>query len=210
MVRVEPFDKYSSDYEDWFEKNHFAYISELNAIRGKLPKGVDGLEVGVGSARFAAPLGIEFGIEPSSRMREIAKHRGIEVVGGVAENLPFANAQFNFILMVTTICFLDDIDIAFREARRVLKKSGNFIIGFVDKNSTLGRLYEKNKRENKFYKVATFYSVDEVIFHLKQAGFEHFNFAQTIFHPLNEIREIEPVKDGYGQGSFIVISSVNP
>lgn len=207
MAKVNPFEKHTSDYENWFEKNHFAYTSELNAIKEQLPKNGDGLEIGVGSARFAAPLGIEFGIEPSSRMRKIAKQRGIEVIGGIAENLPFANAQFDYILMVTTICFLDDIGKAFREAHRVLKKSGYFIVGFVDKSSTLGKLYEKNKNENKFYKVATFYSADEVISHLKQAGFGEFNFVQTIFHTLNEITEVEPVKNGLGQGSFIVISA---
>ncbi|MEA2030206.1 MAG: class I SAM-dependent methyltransferase [candidate division Zixibacteria bacterium] len=207
MAKVNPFEKHTSDYENWFEKNHFAYTSELNAIKEQLPKNGDGLEIGVGSARFAAPLGIEFGIEPSSRMRKIAKQRGIEVIGGIAENLPFANAQFDYILMVTTICFLDDIGKAFREAHRVLKKSGYFIVGFVDKSSTLGKLYEKNKNENKFYKVATFYSADEVISHMKQAGFGEFNFVQTIFHTLNEITEVEPVKNGLGQGSFIVISA---
>jgi len=207
VAKVDPFEKHTSDYEDWFEKNHFAYTSELNAIKEKLPKSGDGIEIGVGSARFAAPLDIEFGIEPSSRMRKIAKHRGIEVIGGIAENLPFTNTQFDYILMVTTICFLDDIGKAFREAHRVLKKTGDFIVGFVDKSSTLGKLYEKNKSQNKFYKVATFYSVDEVISHLKQAGFGDFNFVQTIFHTLNKISEVEPVKNGYDQGSFIVISA---
>jgi len=36
------------------------------------------------------------------------------------------------------------------------------------------------------------------------ADFKSFNFAQTIFHNLAEIKGIEPVKDGYGEGSFVV------
>ena len=205
MVRIEPFERYISEYEDWFEKNHFVYVSELKAVKAQLPENGKGIEIGVGTGRFAAPLGIELGLEPSTRMRRIAEERGIQVVEGVAEDLPFADAQFDFALMVTTICFVDDIDVAFRETRRVLKDTGRFIIGFIDKSSVLGRLYEKGKRENEFYRSATFYSVDDVILRLKRNGFGQFNFVQTIFHPLNKIRGIEPVVNGHGKGSFVVI-----
>jgi len=205
MARIEPFERYVTEYEDWFETNRFAYVSELNAIKEQLPQNGRGVEIGVGTGRFAAPLGIELGLEPSTRMRRIAKQRGIQVVGGVAEEIPFADAQFDFLLMVTTICFLDDIDAAFREARRILKPAGYFIAGFIDKDSLLGGLYEKNKKDNKFYRFATFYSVDEIVSLLKLAGFKHFSFVQTLFHPLNEIGWVEPVMDDYGRGSFVVI-----
>lgn len=207
MARIGPFEGHPTEYEEWFEKNHFAYYSELQAVREQLPKSGEGLEIGVGTGRFAAPLRVEFGVEPSSRMREIAKHKGIKVASGVAESLPFANAQFDFVLMVTTVCFLDDIDAAFRETHRVLRRTGRFIVGFVDSDSPLGKLYEKNKRDSKFYGIATFYSVDEIVSHLKRAGLGHFNIVQTIFHPLNEVEKVEPVVSGYGQGSFVVISA---
>lgn len=207
MARIEPFERHTSEYEDWFEKNHFAYVSELAAVKAQLPESGKSIEIGVGTGRFAAPLGIELGLEPSTRMRRIAEERGIRVVAGVAEDLPFADARFDFALMVTTICFVDDIDVAFREVHRVLKNAGRFIVGFIDKSSMLGRLYEKGKKENEFYRSANFYSVDDVILRLKRNGFGQFNFVQTIFHRLNEIRGIEPVVNGYGQGSFVVISA---
>jgi len=207
MAQIEPFERYISEYEDWFEKNHFVYISELQAVKMLLPENRKGIEIGVGTGRFAAPLEIKLGLEPSTKMRKIAEKRGSKVIEGVAENLPLADALFDFALMVTTICFLDDIDAAFRETDRVLKNTGRFIIGFIDRDSLLGRLYEKNKKNNKFYRFATFYSVDEVIAHLKRAGFEHFRIVQTIFHPLDEIRGMETVINGYGQGLFVVISA---
>jgi len=207
MEKVEPFERYTEEYEDWFEKNKFAYLSELQAIKSQLPKTGYGLEIGVGSGRFAAPLGIRLGVEPSSRMREIAQKRGIEVVNGVAENLPFDDAQFDFALMVTTICFLDDVGSALREVHRVLKPDGCLIIGFIDKDSTIGKLYQRHKEDSVFYRVATFYSVEEVISHLKKAGFKNFSFTQTIFSSLAEIKDIEPVTDGYGKGSFVVIKA---
>src|SRR6202011_4339241 len=63
--------------------------SELRAVRGLLPKDGVGMEIGVGSGRFAAPLGIRYGVDPSVKMRTLAQARGIEAVEGVAEKLPY-------------------------------------------------------------------------------------------------------------------------
>ena len=138
-------------------------------------------------------------------MAEIARAKSINVVEGVAETLPFSAEEFDFILMVTTICFLDDIDVAFKEACRVTKPGGYIVIGFVDRESPLGQKYESMRSENVFYREATFYSVPEVLAHLEKAGFGEFAFAQTIFRDLSQIEGPEPVKEGYSEGSFVVI-----
>lgn len=205
MARIEPFEKYSEKYEDWFERNKFVYESEIQAIKELFPKVKKSIEIGVGSGKFAVPLGIKMGIDPSPRMRKIAQKRGIEVIDATAEELPFENSQFELVLMVTTICFVDNLNLAFKEAYRILKLGGYLIIGFVDKDSSLGKLYQQHKENSLFYKIATFYSVEEVVHHLEQVGFKNFKFTQTIFHNLSEIRNIEPIKKGYGKGSFVVV-----
>ena len=205
MDRIEPFEKYSKKYEDWFEKNKFVYGSEIQAIKELFPKVKKSIEIGVGSGKFAVPLGIKTGVDPSPRMRNIAQQRGIKVIDAIAEELPFKDSQFELVLMVTTICFVDDLNLTFREAYRVLKLGGYLIIGFVDKDSSLGKLYQQHKEKSLFYKIATFYSTKEVVYNLSRVGFKEFNFKQTIFHSLNEIKNVELVKEGYGEGSFVVI-----
>jgi ubiquinone/menaquinone biosynthesis C-methylase UbiE len=204
-MRIGPFEKHYEKYEKWFEKHRCAHLSELEAVKRLIPEG-EGIEVGMGSGRFAEPLGIKLGVEPSSRMANIARKRGIEAVECLAEDLPFENESFDFVLMVTTICFLDDVEKAFKEAHRVLKHGGSIIIGFIDKESPLGIEYLKHKEENVFYREATFYSVNEVISFLK--SFRIASVLQTIFKPLNKIDSIEPVVDGYGKGSFVAIKAV--
>ncbi len=51
------FDKYNKKYDAWYDRNKFAYLSELEAIKRVLPEKGYGVEIGVGSGRFAAPLG---------------------------------------------------------------------------------------------------------------------------------------------------------
>jgi len=205
MTSIQTFDNHAERYDAWFKKYSYAYQSELMAIRELLPVTGKGLEIGVGSGLFAAPLGIRQGIDPSHAMLEKARSRGIDAVKAVAESLPFRDNEFDFCLMVTTVCFLDDIDMACNEAFRVLKPKGSFIIGFVDKNSPLGKSYEDRKQDSLFYRDATFYTVDDLLRHLKGAGFKGFSFRQTLVGPVADMREPSPIKEGYGEGSFVVI-----
>jgi len=57
MPKTEPLEKYSDAYDEWFEKNSDLYNAELEAI-GQLipPTGGEGVEVGVGTGKCAAPL----------------------------------------------------------------------------------------------------------------------------------------------------------
>lgn len=210
MAKKEPFEKHASEYDSWFEENRFVYESELRVIQEQIPKKGEGLEIGVGSGRFAAPLGIRFGLEPSARMRDFARSRGIIVIGGIAERLPFRDRCFDFILMVTTLCFLDDVEFSFKETFRVLKPRGHFIIGFIDKNSPVGKVYQQQKYGSRFYKEAIFYSVGDVISFLGKAGFQKPKFKQTIFQKLHLIESLEPIKAGYGEGSFVTVKAVKP
>lgn len=207
MPKISAFEKHFDRYEEWFEKNEYAYQSELDAVKLLMPKFVKGLEIGIGTGRFAVPLNIKNGVEPSSEMRKIALERGLNVVDGVAENLPFEDNSFDLVLMVTTVCFVDDVLKSFKECFRVLKNNGIILIGFVDRESTIGKIYQANKEKSLFYKEATFYSTSEIVELLYEAGFKNFNFSQTIFKKLDEIKEKEPVRYGFGKGSFIVISA---
>ena len=207
MPRILPFEEHREEYEQWFVLNRFAYQSELDAVRQLLPEG-KGLEIGVGSGLFAAPLGIEFGVEPSPKMLELAKQRGIKVIRGIGEQLPVRNASLDFALMVTTVCFLDNVMQGFREAQRILKPGGHFLVGFIDRETPLGQEYQRFKNQSVFYRDAEFYSVQELLDYLSRAGFGHFAFRQTIFHFLSEITTPETVKSGWGEGSFVVIDAV--
>ncbi len=209
-MKTGPFDKYANAYDAWFDKNPFAYTSEMQAVAEMLPKRGLGIEIGVGTGRFAAPLGIKTGVEPSEAMGAIAQERGIRVIRGVAESLPIADAAFDFALMVTTLCFLDDAEASFHQAHRVLKAGGVLILGFIDRESRLGRLYVRRKADSLFYRDARFYSVAEVTVLMENAGFTELACTQTVFQEIHRLQAPEPTRPGHGEGLFVVLRGTKP
>lgn len=205
MVNTRAFDENVKAYEDWFEDHKSLYESELEAIRSIVPITGKGIDIGVGTGRFAEPLGIKVGIEPSPAMRAIAQERGINVIDAVAEKLPIKSETFDYVLFVTTICFLDSLNHAFSEAYRILKPKGLMVIGFIEKESPLGRIYQQHKAESRFYKEANFYTVREIIRVLETTGFTNFWFVQTLFPGADETGATQPFKEGYGDGAFVVV-----
>ncbi|RJO63629.1 MAG: class I SAM-dependent methyltransferase [Candidatus Omnitrophota bacterium] len=197
------FDTYCKQYDVWYDKNKFAYLSTLKVIKKVLPKVGIGLEIGVGTGRYAAPLGIKYGIDPSKRMLAIAKKRGVCVRLGYAEALPFKDLTLDYVAIITTLCFVKDPVRVLVEARRVLKKEGKIIIAFVDKKSFLGKLYQRKK--SVFYKQAHFFSPEEVEHMLKKSGFHKLSFYQVLFRPPERVYSIEKEQKGFGKGGFVVV-----
>lgn len=210
MIQTLPFNDHVAEYEAWYKKYPFVFRSEIAGIKELLPRGenIHGIEVGLGTGRFAKALGIKEGIEPAENMREVAKKKGIFVVNAVAEDLPYKSLQFDFVLMNFCISYFEDVPEAFKEAHRVLKRGGCIIAGFIDKNSKIGKYYQERKPESIFYKKANFYTVSKVEKELKNAGFKKLEFLQTLFHDLDKIESIERPLPGHGKGSYVLIKAI--
>lgn len=206
MANVKIYDNHASEYDAWFDKHNLWFRSEVAALQKVLPLKGKGIEVGIGSGQFAKALGVDEGVEPSESMAALARQRGLKVLNGTAEKLPYEGSSLDFVLMITVDCFLDDMHKAFEETHRVLKPGGALIIGMIDKSSPLGAIYQEKKKDNVFYCEATFHTVEEVTSALKKTGFKEFNYWQTLINILNETLE-EP-QPGFGKGGFAVISAI--
>lgn len=210
LAKSAPFEAQHQRYDTWFERHAAAYHSELLAVRALLPWQGLGLSIGVGTGRFAAPLGIRVGIDPAREMLDYAVERGLLAVQGVAEQLPFADACFDYALSVTTLCFVDDAHAMLAEAFRVIKPGGHLVLGFIDRESRLGQRYLAHQAENVFYREATFFSAEDAGRLLVDTGFTEPAWLQTLSRPLEETRSIEPLRSGYGEGAFVVVRAKRP
>lgn len=204
MANIEAFEKLTKHYDQWFEEHSDVYAAELEAIRALLPAFQSGIEIGVGTGRFAAPLGIKTGLEPSRKMGRIAQARGIHVVQSKAEAMPLKDLHYDLVLMVTTICFVDSPLTCLREIHRILKPGAHVIIGFVDEETPLGRFYLKHQDESRFYQSARFFSSKKVMTLLKKAGFAHCRAVQTLFGESLEAM-LGGIMEGFGVGAFVAI-----
>ena len=202
-MKKNPFNTFTDEYEKWFIENETLFKSELLALKRVIPIDKKGIEIGVGSGIFAEKLSLNYGVDPSWKMLELARKRKIRVIRAVAEQLPCSACNFHFVVFITSICFIDDPISAIKEAYRILKNDGEIIVAFIDRESSLGQLLQKNKHDSRFYKFANFYSVKEISSLIESAGFRIVATYQTLTKMNQQI--IEQPLEGYGQGGFVVI-----
>jgi ubiquinone/menaquinone biosynthesis C-methylase UbiE len=174
------FDEHAGDYDTWFDEHNSVYQAQVRMLRRAVPGFQRGLEVGIGSGRFAVPLGISRGIDPSQNLTLMAKLRDIEVARGEAEHLPYRAGSFDFVLMMTVICFLDDIQRAFHEVHRVLEHRGTLVTGFIEAGGEIFQKYRHQPIKGQFLQFATFRTIDEVYSFFKDAGFEDISVLQRV------------------------------
>ena len=194
-------------YETWFVAHAAAYQAELAAVRSLLPTG-RGVEIGIGTGRFATPLGLRFGVEPAPAMATLARERGLRVIAGTAESLPLRSQGYDFALLITVLCFSTDPATALAEAHRILKPGGTLLLGLIDPETPLGRFYRQRQSQSDFYRFATFRRLPELVALARTAGFYRFRFAQTLWGELYPGAEPAAVQPGFGRGGFAVIAAV--
>lgn len=208
IEKTDAFEKLAGEYDKWYDEYPYVFKSEVEAIRDKMPEeNSTGIKIGLSTGKFSMALGIKEGVEPAIAMRRIAVSRGLEVMDGIAEKLPYKDLHFDFVVIASSLNYFYDIHSAFVEAKRVLKRHASLIIGFIEKNSKIGIENAKKNHKNNLYSQATFYSVEKITKELQKAGFRDLEFSQTLFGDLDEIKQFQPAKPGYAEGSFIVIKA---
>lgn len=205
-----PFDSAAaaSSYDAWFdsEKGRAIFRLELACLaKAVRPHPGRWLEVGVGTGRFAAALGITDGVEPAEAMRKLAEARGIRAVAAAGERLPYAAATFDGALLTTALCFMADPAQALKETFRVLKQTGILVLGIIPADGAWGRLYQKKAADgHALYASAVFRTVDEVIALAGSAGWSFKEASSCLFAAPEQFTGMEEARDGIVSGAGYV------
>ena len=195
------FEKYAERYDRWYTEGEGRFLAPIEMkVLKKLIEGentTEAIEVGVGTGYFSKALSIPWGIDPAGEVLKIAKQRGIKVIQGYGEQLPLKNRTFSLVLMVVTICFVDDPLKTIKESYRILKEGGIILLGIVPRNSKWGQLYlQKKANGHIFYGGAEFYTVKEIEEMLASSGFENITGISTLYQEPSENPQLEDtIKD---------------
>ncbi len=206
-----PFDDLALEYDAWFDGDgsliFFIEVQAFKTVLASLPK--PWLEIGVGSGRFAHALGIETGVDPSFKLLQIAKQRRINTFQGRGEQKFFKEESFGTVFLIVTLCFLDSPLDVLKEASRVLIPGGKIVLGLVLEESPWGRFYQRKRAEgHRFYRYARFYSFDEVVNLLVQAGFVTEKVISTLFQKPGKVYHVEKPREGYSpDAGFMIITA---
>ena len=205
------FDVFAERYDAWYDKpfGKSAFTLE-NACIKSLCKNLKRpfLEVGVGTGRFAQALKIEYGTDVSNGMLKFTKQKEITAVKGKGESLPFISSFFNAVFIIVTLCFVDDPIQFLKETSRVLKDDGAVILGLILKESPWASFYrEKGKAGNIFYRIAKFYSFEELKTLIEKAELKIEETSSTMFQPPTKAPlHFELPKNGYfKEAGFVAV-----
>jgi SAM-dependent methyltransferase len=202
------FDAYVERCDDWFRRSpgRTAFRSELRAIQALLadvPR--PWLEVGVGTGVFARALGVDVGIDPARKPLARALERGVAVVAGLGQVLPFRDGTFGGILLIATLCFLKRPLSVLHGAVRSLRGDGALLLADIERESEWGRLYRRQAAEgHALYRVASFWSSTELVQMLADVGLEMAAATSTLRHGPEAKPRVEEPATGIAPGAGFV------
>jgi ubiquinone/menaquinone biosynthesis C-methylase UbiE len=205
------FDVFAERYDTWYDKpfGKSAFNLEkacIASLRKNLPQPF--LEIGVGTGRFAEALEIKYGIDSSIGVLRFAKKRGVTVIRGKGEKLPFPNKSFGAVFIIVTLCFVDEPIKVLEEASRVLRDDGCIILGLILRESPWASFYmRKGVVGNVFYKVARFYSLNELKVILQKTNLRISETSSAIFQAPteNSLHFENPRKGCYKNAGFVTV-----
>ncbi len=207
MSTARIFDLLYLDYDHWYEEHPVTARNELLVVGEALSGAPEPcVEVGVGTGWFASRLGCLLGVDPSLSMLRIARARGVEAVAGRGEALPLASSRLGTVLMVVTICFVDDPWRVVAEASRALVGGGRLVVCIVPRDSPWGRYYVSlASRGHPFYSHARFYTVGEVDEFARRAGLRRRRVLATLSYPPGAPERYEDPRPYTGSEGFACI-----
>jgi len=208
IAEISPFDDLALAYDAWFDgEGKLIFAIEVRAFEEVLPSLTEPwLELGVGSGRFARALGIKTGVDPSIRLVEMARRRGINTFLGRGEEELFGVGAFGTVFLIVTLCFVASPLAVLKEVYRILVPGGKIVLGLVLRESPWGKFYQQKKEQgHRFYKYATFYRYADVAKLLKPAGFSIEKVISTLFQKPGRVKGMEVPQKGYSSSAGFTI-----
>ena len=129
--------------------------------------------------------------------------RGVRVVRGSGEDLPYARQRFGAAVMVATLAFVADPAQVVYEAARVLRPGAVYVAGIINAKSAWGEAYERLGRQgDPVFGRAQFLTPREATVLAEAAGFVPAGAWSALLEspgaPLDGARAVAGAQEGAG------------
>lgn len=199
-----PFDPAAAAYDGWFDRppGSLLFPGELQSIRMVLegaPR--PWLEVGCGTGRFSAAIGVDWGIDPARGMLRFAAERGVMVLQGDGMCLPVLGGSLGTVVLVTALCFVGQPADVLWEVRRVLRPGGMVVVADIPAGSPWGLHYAGLGRAgHAVYRHARLLESNDVVELLNATGFDVVVRTGSVVQPPGRVTHEERGWWGHAPG----------
>jgi ubiquinone biosynthesis O-methyltransferase len=171
------FNEFASEYDSWYNEKKGSFIDKVETDSAfqmlKMSAGMKVLDVGCGTGNFSIKLAKSgchvTGIDVSEEMLLFARAKAseqnikIHFLNMDAQNLQFPDNEFDMVISMAAIEFINDIPKALEEIFRVVKVGGQVLIGTINGDSDWGKLYKSEEvSKNSVFQYANFKTLDDI------------------------------------------------
>lgn len=171
------FDSEAETYDQWYETPLGKFVDSLETreIISLLhpTKGMNVLDAGCGTGNYSIKLArlgcLVTGVDVSEKMLDTARKKAkgaghaISFINSNIESLPFASEQFDAVVSVVALEFVENQQKAFDELFRVVQKGGKIVVGCINRDSAWGELYLSDYfQKNTVFKYAKLLDIDSI------------------------------------------------
>ncbi len=144
MKLIPFYDDPSFDYKKYWQERRYENQADQMALKRLLkivPEKGSLIDIGAGFGRLAPVYASQFKkcvlLDPSEKMlieaQEKFKNKNLKFIKAYIKKLPFKEKSFDVAILIRTIHHLKNPSLALKEAARVLKPQGYFILEFANK-----------------------------------------------------------------------------
>lgn len=136
------YDAFSLSYEQGRDRGYHALIDDLEVELARRYMGPSLLEAGCGTGlilgRLAQHCARAVGVDLSAGMLAQARRRGLNVIQGSLDHLPFADNSFDLVVSFKVLAHVPPIREALAELVRVTRPGGHLLLEFYNQFSLRG------------------------------------------------------------------------
>lgn len=152
MQKIADYDEFHYDYKSYWDEREYENNAEIDVLNQLLKDEEGDYFVDIGGSfgrnahlyakKYKHPIIVDYSLETLQKYRESIQkeYPNMQLIAANAYKLPFKDSVVDGAMMIRVLHHLSDPEGVFREASRILKENGAYILEFANKIHIKARL----------------------------------------------------------------------